>query len=360
MAPPCCGLDRMRPTADDRRCMSFEPPADWLRLTTLDAHTAGEPLRVITSGFPELRGDTILARRRDAREHWDHLRRALMLEPRGHADMYGCLLMSPTTPDGDVGVLFLHNEGYSTMCGHGIIGLVKVGLECGLIDVPDGQQTLRIDTPAGRVTATAHWQGDRVERVSFLNVPSFLLTRDLEVDVPGHGSVRCDVGYGGAFYACLDAARFDLEIEPANFAGLVEVGMAVKRAVMEQHVIHHPAGEPDLDFLYGTILSGPAGDGVHSRNVCIFADGEVDRSPTGTGVSCRAAIMHARGELALGQRITIESLIGTRFDVEVVEQTQVGGSPAVVPEVWGAAHLTGRHEFFVDPTDPLRDGVLLR
>jgi len=342
--------------------MNYEPPADWLRLTTLDAHTAGEPLRVITGGFPALAGATILDRRRDARQNWDHLRRALMLEPRGHADMYGCLLMPPATDDGDVGVLFLHNEGYSTMCGHGIIGLVKVGLECGLIELPPGQDVLRIDTPAGRVTATAHRSDDgvRVDQVSFLNVPSFLHTRDLVVEVAGYGAVTCDVGYGGAFYACLEAQQLGLTVEPANFARLAQAGMAVKRAVMEQHALRHPDGDQDLNFLYGTIFSGPAGDGVHSRNVCIFADGEVDRSPTGTGVSCRAAILHARGELPVGERITIESLIGTRFDVSVHEETTVGALPAVVPEVRGAAYITGRHEFFVDPADPLRDGVLLR
>ena len=164
--------------------MSFQPPADWQRITTIDAHTAGEPLRVITGGVPDIPGETILAKRQYAREHLDQLRRALMLEPRGHADMYGCILTPPVTPDGDVGVLFLHNEGFSTMCGHGIIGLVKVGLECGLLEVKGEKPVVRIDTPAGRVTATAHLVGGRVERVSFHNVPSFLLERDLEVEVP--------------------------------------------------------------------------------------------------------------------------------------------------------------------------------
>ncbi len=292
-----------------------------------------------------------------------------MWEPRGHADMYGCILTEPVTPDGDVGVLFLHNEGYSTMCGHGIIGLVKVGLESGLLDPAKldsddhGRPVVRIDTPAGRVTAVAHTvENDprRVERVSFRNVPSFVLQPDLEIDVPGQGRIRCDVAFGGAFYAYVDAADLGLDLAPEAYASIVDAGRRVKRAVAEQFTIVHPDGAADLNFLYGTILVAPGEGGVHSRNVCVFADGEVDRSPTGTGVSGRAAILHARGELAPGETITIESLIGTSFEVSVAEVTSAGDRPAIVPRVRGSAHITGRHEFLIDPDDPLRDGVFLR
>jgi trans-L-3-hydroxyproline dehydratase len=347
----------------------FEPPADWIRIHTIDAHTAGEPLRVVTDGWPELPGDTILAKRQCARDRHDPLRRALMWEPRGHADMYGCILTDPVTPDGDVGVLFMHNEGYSTMCGHGIIGLVKVGIEGGLLSLEDlerderGRPTVRIDTPAGRVTAMAHMAaGDQatVERVSFHNVPSFVLERDLELDVPGFGAVRCDIAFGGAFYAYVEAADLGLRIEPAQYAHLIDAGMRVKRAVMEQYQVVHPDGDPDLSYLYGTIFVGPADRAAHSRNVCIFAEGEVDRSPTGTGVSGHAAIHHRRGELDDGDTITIESIIGSSFEVSVAQRLMVGDLPAIVPEVTGAAHITGRHEFLIDPADPLRDGFFLR
>ena len=203
---------------------SYEPPAGWTRVHTIDAHTAGEPLRVITAGWPDIPGDTILAKRLFAKDHQDSLRRALMWEPRGHADMYGCILTEPTTPDGDVGVLFLHNAGYSTMCGHGIIGLVKVGLECGLLDAArlqrdaEDRPVIRIDTPAGRVTAAAHPGDDpgSVSRVSFHNVPSFVLEPDLEVDVAGLGRVRCDIAFGGAFYAIVDKPHLPLS-EAAPF-----------------------------------------------------------------------------------------------------------------------------------------------
>jgi proline racemase len=340
--------------------MSLEIPTDWGRFTTVDAHTAGEPLRVITGGLPEIPGETILARRRWAEENLEPMRKALMLEPRGHADMYGCIPMAPTTSDGDVGVLFLHNQGYSTMCGHGIIGLVKVGVEAGLFDFDPEDPIIRIDTPAGRVTAKAHLERGSVERVSFENVPSFLLHRDLVVEVPGYGAIHYDVGYGGAFYAYVDAEEVGLELVPSALSRIVNCGRAVKRAVQAATQLCHPDGEEDLNFLYGTIFTGPALDGSHSRNVCVFADGEVDRSPTGTGVSGRAAVHHARNELKVGERITIESLIGTTFEVEVVRECQIGDLSGVIPRVSGSAFVTGRHEFLLDPSDPLVEGVFLR
>jgi len=340
--------------------VSFDPPSDWTRITTIDAHTAGEPLRVVTGGLPEIPGETILARRRWAQENLEPLRKALMLEPRGHADMYGCIPMPPSTPDGDVGVLFMHNEGYSTMCGHGIIGLVKVGVEAGLFEVDQGDPLVRIDTPAGRITATAHLDGDRVSHVSFENVPSFLLHRDLVVEVPGLGEVSCDIGYGGAFYAYVEASAVGLELAPRSFSRIVTLGRQIKRAVGDAADLVHPDGDEDLNFLYGTIFVGPAVGAAHSRNVCVFAEGEVDRSPTGTGVSGRAAIHHARGELDVGEAITIESLLGTTFDVEVVRTCEVGDLQGIIPRVTGSAHVTGRHEFLIDPTDPLSEGIFLR
>jgi proline racemase len=342
---------------------NWQPPAHWSRITTIDAHTGGEPLRIITSGFPELPGDTILAKRQYAREHYDYLRRTLMFEPRGHADMYGCILTPPTTPDGDIGVLFMHNEGFSTMCGHGIIGLVKVGIQTGLFPTTGPETIIKIDTPAGRVTATAHLNSGEVESVSFLNVPSFLLERDLVVDVPLLGRVTCDIAFGGAFYAYVDAEEIGVDVNPRLYANFIDAGMRIKRAVIAAYDIVHPDGDPDLNFLYGTIIVQRLhGSDVHSRNVCVFAEGEVDRSPTGTGVSGRVAIHHARGELALGETIIIESLIGSRFTGRVAETTTIGANdlPAIIPEVSGTAHITGRHEFLIDPDDPFRDGFILR
>lgn len=337
--------------------MHWTPATDWTRISTIDAHAAGEPLRVITGGFPPIPGETILAKRRYALENLDHIRRALMFEPRGHADMYGAILTDPVTADGDLGVLFLHNEGYSTMCGHGVIALVTVLLETGMLEP---RESIKLDTPAGRVTARAAFDGQRVRSVCFENVPSFAYKLDQTVHVPGTGDVRYDVAFGGAFYAYCKASDLGVQIIPEEFRKLIELGMAVKRAVMESIEIKHPF-EEDLGFLYGTIIDGPAlGVEADSRNVCIFAEGEVDRSPTGTGVSGRVALEHAKGRLGVGEPFVIESLIATRFTGRVVRETSFGDYLAIVPEVEGSAWITGHHEFLIAPDDPLRDGFILR
>jgi proline racemase len=342
------------------KMLDWKPPDGWLRITSVDAHTAGEPFRVITSGFPELQGDTILARRRYAREHLDHLRTALMWEPRGHADMYGCILTAPVTPGADIGILFMHNEGYSTMCGHGIIGITKVALETGLLPMTEPETTIRIDAPAGLITVHARVEQGQVTKVRFHNVPSFVLALDQSVEVPGLGVVRYDLAFGGAFYAFVQAKDAGVRCIPDDFRQLIERGLAIKQAVVAARPIPHPF-EEDLSFLYGTIFVGPPHDvGAHSRNVCIFADGEVDRCPTGTGVSARLALYRARGEIDPGETIVVESIIGSRFTGRIVEETTFGPYPAVIPEIGGTAHITGRHEFLIDPDDPLRDGFILR
>jgi trans-L-3-hydroxyproline dehydratase len=331
-------------------------------LTTLDAHAAGEPLRIVTGGLPELPGETVLDRRRYMRDHLDHLRRALMHEPRGHADMYGCVLTAPVTPGADLGVLFLHNEGYSTMCGHGVIALVTALLETGALPVRGPQTPVTLDTPAGLVRATAHLRADgRVERVSFRNVPSFLHTRDLSLDVPGIGPVTLDIAFGGAFYAILPARVVGLRVVPGQKQPLVAAATAIKAAVQATTHIRHPF-EDDLGFLYGVIFTGePEDPAHHSRNVCVFAAAEVDRSPTGTGVSARLAAHHARGEVRPGEAIAVESILGrgSVFEGRVVEEVEFGPHRAVVPEVSGRAFLTGRHEFLIDPDDPLSPGILV-
>jgi proline racemase len=338
----------------------WKPPENWLKITTIDAHTAGEPFRVITGGLPELPGNTILARRRYMQRHLDHLRTALMWEPRGHADMYGCIVTPPVTPEADFGILFLHNEGYSTMCGHGIIAIVKVALETGLVPAVAPTTTIRIDSPAGLVTAHARIIDDQIESIYFENVPSFVLVLDEVIEVPGIGPVQYDIAFGGAFYAFVRAAGIGLTCTPQDFPDLVQKGMAIKRAIMARRDISHPF-EADLSFLYGTIFTGPAeSPEVHSRNVCIFAEGEVDRSPTGTGVSGRLAIHYARGEVDIDRTITIESIIGTRFAGRIIRETTFGPYTAVIPQVEGRAHITGRHEFLIDPADPLKEGFILR
>ena len=342
---------------DLERAGTWQPPSSWRRVSVIDAHAEGEPLRVITSGVDAIPGATIVAKRAWAREHLDALRRGLMFEPRGHADMYGAIVTEPVTPDGDLGVLFMHNEGWSTMCGHGIIALTTVAIDTGMLA---GRDTVRIDAPAGRITAHPRIDRGGVTSVAFENVPSFVLELDAEVDVPGLGQIRYDLAFGGAFYAYLDVAQLGLDISAKDYRALIDAGWRIKRAVMEARPIPHPF-EQELSFLYGTIIGGPPKDpGAHARNVCVFADGEVDRSPTGTGVSGRVAIEHARGRLAVGEPFVVESIIGTRFTGRVLRQTTFGPHRAIVPEVEGRAWISGRGELWFDPDDPLASGFILR
>ena len=338
----------------------WHPPANWMKIDTVDCHTEGEPLRIIIGGFPDLPGDTILKRRRYAMENLDHLRTALMWEPRGHADMYGCILVPPITPEADIGVLFMHNEGFSTMCGHGIIGLTTFMLETGMFPKVKPETTVKIDTPAGLVTAHARIKNDRVLSVYFHNVPSFALALDNSVDVPGLGRIKYDIGFGGAFYAYVKAEDAGLLCVQDEYHHIIEKGKTIKQAVIKSYPVVHPI-EEDLSFLYGTIfIAPPLTDDADCRSVCVFAEGEVDRSPTGTGVSGWLAILHARREVELDQPVVIESIIGSRFTGRVIGTTSVGQHNAVFPEVEGTAHITGRFTFLIDPEDPLRDGFILR
>lgn len=347
---------------------------DWRRLpqpqgepiSVIDMHTGGEPLRVITGGLPPLEGNSVLEKRRYFRDHLDHIRTGLMWEPRGHADMYGAVVTP--SQDADFDVFFLHNEGYSTMCGHAIIALTKLLSEAGVghprFGIPEhscGHEVdLTFSVPAGLIHASATIRGGRAREVRFRNVPSYLYMRDQEVPVPGLGRVRFDIAYGGAFYALVEAGPLGLKLAAEDYNRLIDYGRRIKRAVMAAVTIEHPY-EKDLGFLYGTIFTGPAQQTAHhSRNVCIFAEGELDRSATGSGVSARAAAHVAKGDLPLGEPITIESIIGTTMTVRAVESTRFGPFEAVIPEVAGTAHMIGRSEFYFDGEDPLSAGVILR
>jgi proline racemase len=338
----------------------WQPPKDWQVISTIDMHTGGEPLRIFIDGLPEIKGKTILEKRRYFRDNYDYIRTGTMWEPRGHADMYGAIITEPTTPDGDFGVFFMHNEGYSTMCGHAMLALVTLVLDAGMIEKQGDEPIIKIDAPPGRITAVGHREKGRVKYVSFQNVPSFMPMQDQKVEVPGIGNVTFDIGYGGAFYAYCHARPLGLKLDASNYERLIDYGRRIKYAVMDNFEIKHPF-EEDLSFLYGTIFIGDAYEASHhSRNVCIFAEGEVDRSATGSGVSGRAAIHYAKGELKQGESITIESILGTCMEVKVVETVQYGPYQAVIPEVSGSAWITGRNEFYFDPTDPLKKGFIFR
>ncbi|MFZ6750497.1 proline racemase family protein [Undibacterium sp. Ren11W] len=339
---------------------NWEAPASWHKMTTLECHTGGEPLRIITSGFPLLRGETILEMRRDCLQNHDHLRTALMFEPRGHADMYGCVITRPERPDSDFGVLFLHNEGYSTMCGHAIIALTRAAVEAGVVSALEPVTSLRIDAPCGQIKAYAEIEAEEIRRIYFDNVPSFVYDAASQIVVPGVGTVGYTLAYGGAYYAYVDAESIGLSLDADNHRQIIDFGRCIKQAIQSSRTIMHPF-QADLGFLYGTIFSAPAEtEGVHSRNVCVFADGELDRSPTGSGVAGQAAILHALGVLPLGQKIVIESILGSQFQVSAISTVAYGPYQAVIPRVEGNAHIVGKASFYIDPSDPLQHGFIFR
>lgn len=342
----------------------FAPPKNWLQIKTIDMHTGGEPLRVIVDGFPELQGNSVLEYRRYCKKHYDHLRTALMFEPRGHADMYGCILTPPNDDEGDFGILFLHNGGYSTMCGHAIIAISTLAAKMGWIETTEGENILKIDAPCGRITSYIQIQNTNVVGVKFHCVPSFVVGLDRSVEIDGFGSITYDLAYGGAFYAYVDMAKnnFDFDLSSDSYRKLISNGMLIKNAVMKQDKeILHPF-ESDLSFLYGTIFidNNKQASGNDSKNVCIFAEGEVDRCPTGSGVSGRMAIHRKRGEINYGETMTIESITGSVFKGSIVTEKDYGPYSAVIPQVEGTAHITGIQTFVIDPNDPMKDGFIFR
>jgi proline racemase/trans-L-3-hydroxyproline dehydratase len=311
-------------------------------VTTVDYHTGGEPFRIVTGGVEPLRGRTILEKRRFAQEHLDRVRRLLVFEPRGHADMYGCFVTEPEDDGADLGVVFFHNAGYSTACGHGTIALVTWAIEQGLVEGP----AVVVDVPSGRLQTHARIEDGRVAAVRFRNVPAFVHARGLEA-----AGREVDVAFGGAFYASLDE-----RVEPGELPRLIELGRAIKADLEAAHEIVHPA-EPELRGVYGAIFWQEEGTApLTQRNVTVFADGEVDRSPCGSGTSARLALLHDEGRLGTGEPLRHLSVVGSEFTGRVVEETPAG----VVTEVEGSAHLTGRHEFVLAPEDELGEGFLLR
>lgn len=339
-----------------------QPGNNWLQIHTLDMHTGGEPLRIIVDGFAQLAGRTMLEKRADCLARFDHLRQALMFEPRGHADMYGALITEPERADSHFGVLFLHNEGYSTMCGHAIIALATAAKDCAISEFKEGVNELRIDTPAGLIKAYITLKNNELTQVFFDNVASFVDQLEMQITLPEYGSINCDIAFGGAYYAFVDADSIDLNLTSSNHEKIITLGKAIKAQVTSRYQPTHPSDDA-LGFLYGVIFYSNTQLSNHdafSRHVCIFAEGELDRSPTGTGVSARAALAFAKGELNIGQQVNIESILGSVFSVELQQQCQFGTYAATIPRVSGNAFVTGTHTFLIDPADPLQQGFIFR
>ena len=317
-----------------------------MRVSAVDYHCAGEPFRIVLAGAPELEGSTILEKRRWALENCDEVRRLLVNEPRGHADMYGCFVTEPEDGGAELGVVFFHNAGYSTACGHGTIALVTWAIESGRLAAVEPETRVTVDVPSGRLPTVARVEAGDVRSVRFTNVPSYVHARELKI-----GRFTVDIAYGGAFYAIVPAAQAGLKVEPRQLPQLIELGRGLKQHIEAEHEVRHPQ-HPEIEGIYGVIFT--EGD----RNVTVFADGEVDRSPCGSGTSARLALLDATGELPRGETLTHRGIVGSTFLGRVVGEDPDGGG--VITEVEGSAHLTGRHEFVLEPEDELGTGFLLR
>ncbi len=332
------------------------------KLSVTDMHTGGEPVRIVTGGYPEVTGGTILDKRARVKAELDHLRRLLMFEPRGHYDMYGVLPVEPNLPGADLAVLFMHNEGYSTMCGHAVISLGRWAVDQGIVEAVEPVTTVNIECPCGMVVASVEVKDGKAGAVSFESVPSFLFARDLAVDVKGFGRIGFDIGYGGAFYALADCRQFGLEFGRDRARDFVDAATALSDVVKRQVPLAHPDHQ-DLAFLYGSILTdgGDGSGGLATKNVCVFAEAEVDRSPTGSGVTARLAAMHARGQLKIGEERLFESIVGSRFTGSVARTlTLADGRPGVVARVGGKGHYSGKAEYWHEDGDALGQGFLVR
>jgi trans-L-3-hydroxyproline dehydratase len=318
-------------------------------LSTVEMHTGGEPTRIIVEGWPSFEARTLLGKRREAKERFDHLRRGLMREPRGHDGMYGALLVEPDHPEADLAVLFMHNEGFSTMCGHATIALARWAVDSGRVPVQVPETIVRLQCPCGLVVARVSANGS----VRFESVPSFVYALDRVAPTATWGPVTVDIAYGGAFYAFLAADSIGLDLRSSPMRAIADAGEEIARAAARAIAIEHP-DEPDLGFLYGTILTdgGDGADGKPSRNVCIFAGRQIDRSPTGSGVSARMALQVARRQARVGESRQFESCTGAVFTGKAAREAEpVGPRKAVIVEVGSKAYQIGEARFRFDDNE---------
>ena len=325
-------------------------------LNAVDTHTEGEPTRIITGGVGHLAGDSISQKRDFFRRHLDHLRTALVSEPRGHQDMFGCVLAEPSGKDAEFGMFFMDNGGYLDMCGHGTIGVSTALVELGMIGGEGPRRRIRLETPAGLVESVVEVQDGRAASVTFRGVPSFVEHLDASLPVPGIGDLRVDVAYGGNWFVYVDADALGLEVSLANIREVVDLGMRVREAANRNLPVRHPVIPGSDHINIATVLARPEDPAATYRNVHVFGPGQFDRSPGGTGNCARLAVLHRRGELGADGRVQIESVTGGMFVARVLGETEVGGRNAIVPEITGSAHITGFHQFPLDPEDRLGHG----
>jgi len=329
-------------------------------IQVVDAHTAGEPTRIVVGGIPKIPGDTMAEKKSFLLGNLDHIRKALMHEPRGHRDMFGSFLTQPCSEEADVGIIFMDTGGYLNMCGHGTIGAVTVAVETGMVPISEPETKVVLESPAGMVYARAQVEGAKVKSVTVQNVPGFLYKRDLKLDVPGVGPVTVDIAFGGNFFALVNAHDLGLEVCPANAPELIRKGIAIKDYINETIEIQHPEKthitSVDLTEIYQDDNLRP---GSSSKNIVVFGANQFDRSPCGTGTSARMAALYAKGKLMLDEEFVYESVIGTTFRGRVIRDTKIGDMDAVIPQITGSAYIVGFQQFVIDPDDPVKYGFLV-
>lgn len=329
-------------------------------IQAIDSHTAGEATRIVVGGIPNIKGNTMPEKKQYLEDHLDHIRTAIMLEPRGHNDMFGSVMTQPCDPDADFGIIFMDGGGYLNMCGHGSIGAMTVAVETGVVPMEEPITKVVMEAPAGIIKGDVKVENGKVQSVSIFNVPAFLYKRDQEVELPGVGKVKFDISFGGSFFAIVHASQLGLKIEPKNAAKLTELAMELRDIINRDIEIQHPTLEHIKTVDLVEIWDEPTNPEATYKNVVIFGQGQVDRSPCGTGTSAKLATLHAKGELKEGEKFVYESILGTLFEGEIVGTTKVGEFDAVLPKITGSAYMTGFNNFLIDEDDPVKYGFILK
>ncbi|SFB40874.1 proline racemase [Clostridium frigidicarnis] len=328
-------------------------------IQAVDSHTMGEPTRVVVGGIPAIKGSTMPEKKAFLEENLDYVRTAIMHEPRGHKDMFGSIITAPTTDEADLGIIFMDGGGYLNMCGHGSIGAATIAVETGMVEVKEPYTHLVLEAPAGLVKAKVKVEDGKALECSIVNVPSFLYKRDVEIDVPEIGKVKLDIAFGGSFFAIVKASALGIDIDPKNSTKLTQVGLQIRDIINSTIKIQHPTlphiKTVDLVEIYGPAKSPEA----TFQNVVVFGEGQLDRSPCGTGTSAKMATLFAKGELKQGEDFIYESILGTMFKGKVLETTKIGEYDGIIPEITGSAYITGFNHFVIDETDPVKHGFSL-
>ena len=325
----------------------------------VDSHTMGEPTRVVVGGVPQIPGKTMPEKKKYLEDHLDYLRTAIMLEPRGHNDMFGSIVTTACNPEADFGIIFMDGGGYLNMCGHGSIGAATVAVETGIVPMKEPVTEVNMEAPAGLIRAKVQVKNEKVQEVSIVNVPAFLYKADQQIDLPGYGKITFDISFGGSFFAIVPAKQLNIKLIPENADKLKVLGIQIRNIINKEIKIQHPVLEHIKTVDLVEFFDETDNPKANLRNVVVFGQGQVDRSPCGTGTSAKLATLHAKGKLKQGEKFVYESIASTLFTGEIVGVTKVGEYDAVIPQITGSAYITGFCQYVIDEDDPVKHGFRL-